>query len=358
MSRSHPTRKSPTIFVLWKPSAPNEPGWESPWGYGRPGWHLECSAMSWKYLGEVFDIHGGGIDLVFPHHENEIAQTCSAFGHKTMANYWLHNGFLQVEGQKNVEEPRQFPHHPPGAEGLAGRSRALQHAQGALSSADRLDASSLDESQRELDKFYPLAKQFAVSEATLAPEFLAPLEDDPTRLRRSPYCAGFIARRRRAMSALAGTRFASSGHFLGLFQSELSDWNPAPTSSTKAMSKPDRARARRAPGEGLGRIRPPPRRIDRPRHRAEGQQGRHDELGGEAMNRLASPLSEKVAPTLSLRERVSPEATGEGLLSFKARKRRPRERARAMSAARRISSITQSSRSFTSSLVKRSSRKP
>ncbi|HET6377072.1 MAG TPA: cysteine--tRNA ligase [Methylocella sp.] len=95
-----PYKRSPMDFVLWKPSSPQEPGWESPWGRGRPGWHIECSAMSWKHLGEVFDIHGGGIDLVFPHHENEIAQSCSAFGRDVMANYWIHNGHLQVEGQK------------------------------------------------------------------------------------------------------------------------------------------------------------------------------------------------------------------------------------------------------------------
>ncbi len=95
-----PYKRSPMDFVLWKPSAPNEPGWPSPWGRGRPGWHIECSAMSWKYLGEVFDIHGGGLDLVFPHHENEIAQTRCAFGHYVMANYWMHNGYLQVEGEK------------------------------------------------------------------------------------------------------------------------------------------------------------------------------------------------------------------------------------------------------------------
>lgn len=87
-------------FVLWKPSAPEEPGWESPWGRGRPGWHLECSAMTWKHLGETFDIHGGGIDLIFPHHENELAQSCCAFDRPFMAQIWMHNGFLQVEGQK------------------------------------------------------------------------------------------------------------------------------------------------------------------------------------------------------------------------------------------------------------------
>ncbi len=96
-----PYKKDPMDFVLWKPSDPaTEPGWESPWGFGRPGWHIECSAMSGALLGEQFDIHAGGIDLIFPHHENEIAQTCCAFGVEKMASVWMHNGFLQVEGQK------------------------------------------------------------------------------------------------------------------------------------------------------------------------------------------------------------------------------------------------------------------
>jgi len=95
-----PYKRDPMDFVLWKPSAPELPGWDSPWGRGRPGWHIECSAMSWRHLGEVFDIHGGGIDLVFPHHENEIAQSCCAFHKPVMANFWMHNGFLQVEGEK------------------------------------------------------------------------------------------------------------------------------------------------------------------------------------------------------------------------------------------------------------------
>ncbi|ESW83083.1 cysteine--tRNA ligase [Mesorhizobium sp. C280B] len=93
-------KKNPQDFVLWKLSSPEEPGWDSPWGRGRPGWHIECSAMSAAYLGEVFDIHGGGIDLIFPHHENEIAQSRCAHGTETMAKIWMHNGFLQVEGQK------------------------------------------------------------------------------------------------------------------------------------------------------------------------------------------------------------------------------------------------------------------
>jgi cysteinyl-tRNA synthetase len=93
-------KKNPADFVLWKLSSAHEPGWDSPWGRGRPGWHIECSAMSAAYLGNVFDIHGGGLDLIFPHHENEIAQSRCAHGTAAMANYWMHNGFLEVEGEK------------------------------------------------------------------------------------------------------------------------------------------------------------------------------------------------------------------------------------------------------------------
>jgi len=93
-------KKNPGDFVLWKLSSADEPGWDSPWGRGRPGWHIECSAMSARYLGEIFDIHGGGIDLVFPHHENEIAQSRCAHGTSVMANVWMHNGFLEVNGEK------------------------------------------------------------------------------------------------------------------------------------------------------------------------------------------------------------------------------------------------------------------
>ena len=95
-----PYKKDPADFVLWKPSTEAQPGWPSPWGRGRPGWHIECSAMSGALLGETFDIHAGGLDLIFPHHENEIAQSRSAFGHAIMAKYWMHNGFLNISGEK------------------------------------------------------------------------------------------------------------------------------------------------------------------------------------------------------------------------------------------------------------------
>ena len=93
-------KKDPLDFVLWKPSDENDPGWDSPWGRGRPGWHLECSVMSEKFLGKNFDIHGGGLDLVFPHHENEIAQSCCANKTNNFANYWLHNGFVTFDKEK------------------------------------------------------------------------------------------------------------------------------------------------------------------------------------------------------------------------------------------------------------------
>ena len=93
-------KKNPADFILWKPSSPDQPGWDSPWGYGRPGWHLECSAMSSKLLGNTFDIHGGGSDLIFPHHENECAQSLCAYQGEKFAKYWVHSGMLMVDGVK------------------------------------------------------------------------------------------------------------------------------------------------------------------------------------------------------------------------------------------------------------------
>jgi cysteinyl-tRNA synthetase len=103
-----PYKEDPGDFVLWKPSTPDQPGWDSPWGRGRPGWHIECSAMSEDTLGETFDIHGGGLDLIFPHHENEIAQSVCAHGGHPFARYWLHNGMLTVGGTKMAKSEGNF----------------------------------------------------------------------------------------------------------------------------------------------------------------------------------------------------------------------------------------------------------
>jgi len=159
-----PYKRDPMDFVLWKPSKPGEPAWPSPSGIaapGRPGWHIECSAMSWKHLGEEFDIHGGGIDLVFPHHENEIAQSRCAFHTPVMANYWMHNGFLQVEGEKmskslgnfvtirELLETRKF-----GGRKWSGEVLRLAMLRTHYRSPIDWTASALEESQKVLDSWY------------------------------------------------------------------------------------------------------------------------------------------------------------------------------------------------------------
>jgi len=222
-----PYKKGPMDFVLWKPSSPDEPGWESPWGRGRPGWHLECSAMSWQYLGEIFDIHGGGIDLVFPHHENEIAQTCSAFHHEVMANYWVHNGFLQVEGEKMSKSLGNFVTIHEALVDWPGEVLRLNMLKTQYRQPIDWTLAGLRESQRELDRWYPLAKQFVASPAMLAPDFVAALEDDLN----TPDAITALRRLYRETSeevAFAGTRFASCGHLIGLFEKDLADWEGGP----------------------------------------------------------------------------------------------------------------------------------
>ena len=154
-----PFKKDPTDFILWKPSPDPLPGWDSPWGFGRPGWHLECSAMSEKTLGLPFDIHSGGMDLIFPHHENEIAQTCSAHkkinNPKYFAKYWFHNGFENVEGEKMSKSLGNFTNLAEAIDTAGPRAlrllalqthyrRAMEMGRDALSAAaaaiDRLDA--------------------------------------------------------------------------------------------------------------------------------------------------------------------------------------------------------------------------
>ena len=218
-----PYKRGPMDFVLWKPSAPAEPGWPSPWGRGRPGWHIECSAMSWRHLGETFDIHGGGIDLVFPHHENEVAQTRCAFGHQIMANVWMHNGHLQVEGEKmskslgNFRTIRDVLADWPGE--VVRFTMFKTHYRQPLD----LTVSNLRESQRELDRWYPLAKQFAASPRMIPDEFMEAIKDDLN----TP--EAITALRRLYKEALdgvgfAGTRLASCGHLLGFFEKSLADW--------------------------------------------------------------------------------------------------------------------------------------
>jgi len=156
-----PFKRDPADFVLWKPSSPDQVGWDSPWGRGRPGWHIECSAMAQAHLGLPFDLHGGGADLKFPHHENEIAQSCCAAGHGTDGNlaafsrYWMHNGFVTVEGEKMSKSLGNFVTvHDLIEAGEAGE--AMRYALLSAHYRQPLDwsAESLANAQKSLDKFY------------------------------------------------------------------------------------------------------------------------------------------------------------------------------------------------------------
>jgi cysteinyl-tRNA synthetase len=151
-------------FALWKSSKPGEPAWDSPWGPGRPGWHIECSAMSMRHLGETFDIHGGGMDLIFPHHENEIAQSCGATG-KEFARYWIHNGFVQINQEKmskslgNFFTIREIFEKSEWSEKITGELLRFfllsTHYKSPLDFSDQ----SLKEAKNALDGFYDLFKR-------------------------------------------------------------------------------------------------------------------------------------------------------------------------------------------------------
>jgi len=174
-------KKNPGDFVLWKLSSAEEPGWDSPWGRGRPGWHIECSVMSAHHLGKVFDIHGGGLDLIFPHHENEIAQSCCAHGTDRMANVWLHNGFVQVEGRKMSKSEGNFftIHELLETENFGGRKwpgEVLRLAMLMTHYREPIDFSvrKLEEAENLLSKWPDLVE----TDADPSPEVLEAMKDD------------------------------------------------------------------------------------------------------------------------------------------------------------------------------------
>jgi len=173
-------KENPGDFVLWKPAAAGETGWESPWGYGRPGWHIECSAMSWQYLGETFDIHAGGIDLLFPHHENEQAQSTCAFQQKTMANYWLHNGYLVVDGEKMSKSLGNFLTVNDVLQTHSGEAIRYVLIQAHYRQPMDFQKSALDSAEKILGRFTRALEGFDRSGpvAALRPDFLSALQDD------------------------------------------------------------------------------------------------------------------------------------------------------------------------------------
>jgi cysteinyl-tRNA synthetase len=171
-----PYKKNPMDFVLWKPSAPEQPGWDSPWGRGRPGWHIECSAMSEALLGDSFDIHAGGIDLVFPHHENEIAQSESAHAGAPPAQIWMHNGFLQVEGEKMSKSLGNFLTIRDLLKDWPGEVLRFNMLRTHYRQPMDWTFHGMKESWTTLERFYGIAEPILAT--AVGPDFLAALCDD------------------------------------------------------------------------------------------------------------------------------------------------------------------------------------
>ncbi len=216
-----PYKRDVTDFVLWKPSKPGEPSWPSPAGIaapGRPGWHVECSAMAWKHLGEHFDIHGGGIDLVFPHHENEVAQSCCAFHQPRMANYWMHNGFLQVEGDKMSKSLGNFVTIRDLLADWPGEVLRLNMLKTHYRSPIDWTLKALEESAKTLDDWYRIAADAQPGKP--ATSVVEPLLDD---LNTPQMIAALHGLRNDAVSGDGGG-FAASLRLLGFLAESAAEW--------------------------------------------------------------------------------------------------------------------------------------
>ena len=220
-----PYKREPGDFVLWKPSGPELPGWESPWGRGRPGWHIECSAMARKHLGENFDIHGGGDDLIFPHHENEIAQSCCAFPGSIFANFWLHNRMVQLNGEKMSKSLGNFLTVRDGLAKAPGEAIRLLLMRAHYRSTLDFSEAGLQECKRELDRFYrALAAHPGVAAANDVPDcVLSPLCDD---LNTPGAIAGLhvLADAALAGDASGAAGLLAAGKILGLFNQTPAQW--------------------------------------------------------------------------------------------------------------------------------------
>jgi cysteinyl-tRNA synthetase len=245
-----PYKRDAGDFVLWKPSTPDLPGWESPWGRGRPGWHIECSAMAWRYLGQDFDIHGGGSDLLFPHHENERAQSLCAFPGSHFARVWLHNGMLQVNGEKMSKSLGNFfTLRDVLARAPAEAVRLLLLQSRYRATLDFTD-SGLVEARDTLDRFYRALATVEPADAPVPAAFLDALCDDIN----TP--AAIAELHALATAALAGNAHAAhalraGGNLLGLLQAEPADWfrgGPADDDADAAIETAiaDRLAARKA----------------------------------------------------------------------------------------------------------------
>ena len=223
-----PYKKDPADFVLWKPSTDDLPGWDSPWGRGRPGWHIECSARSEAHLGETIDIHAGGNDLLFPHHENEVAQSTCAHGGKIFARYWLHNGMLSVEGRKmskslgNTLVLHELLEKYP--------SELLRYMLMKAHYRQPLDwsAAALDQARRTLDGWYTTLRDLAAVPASpaddLPEEFLAALADDLNTPEALAVLSRLADAARKTAEPKAKSLLLGAGAFLGLLTCDPEVW--------------------------------------------------------------------------------------------------------------------------------------
>ena len=215
-------KKNPEDFVLWKPPETDEPSWDSPWGKGRPGWHLECSAMSKKYLGNEFDVHGGGVDLLFPHHENEIAQSRCANDSKAFANYWLHNAFITMSNEKmaksqgNILKIKDFRNNKSGQ--VLRMALMSAHYRQPLDWNDKL----LEECENTISKWYNVYLKIK-TKLKISDEILKPLLDD---LNTPGYIANLHKLYEKAAKGSDEDKilFISACNFIGLLNETKEDW--------------------------------------------------------------------------------------------------------------------------------------
>jgi cysteinyl-tRNA synthetase len=216
-----PYKKNPMDFVLWKPSTDELPGWDSPWGRGRPGWHIECSAMSQELLGATFDIHGGGNDLMFPHHENEIAQSCCANGDNSFARYWLHNEMLQVEGKKMSKSLGNFfTVHDLLDQGIPGEVIRFVFLQTHYRKPMDWTEKKAKEAEATLRKWRALTAGIEPA-ANAAAAVLDALADDLNT-------AGAIAEMHKLAAAGDGPGLLASARLMGLLSDALGEWAETP----------------------------------------------------------------------------------------------------------------------------------
>jgi len=220
-------KKDPADFVLWKPSDEDAPGWESPWGRGRPGWHIECSAMSRKYLGNTFDIHGGGHDLIFPHHENEIAQSCCANKTERYAKYWMHNGHLMVEGEKMSKSLGNFFTVHELLEEVPGEALRFYMLSAQYRSPFDFTKEGVREAKSTLDRFYTALRQHrdVVASDEAAPQpFVAALEDDLNTPLAISHLHELLTNFNKDPNAQTKGQLLAAAQLLGILQQDVELW--------------------------------------------------------------------------------------------------------------------------------------